>query len=185
MTLAIPNNCWPANLQKFADALIASAAFQSLVGLPGGAAELVGRFVFGKRLTHTRFGAAWTADELADLKHYAMVFSESYGKHLGAQQNVCYYPHGSVSLNIGRLVVERDLVDHGDGRTGLTDAHDRDWQNTAGTILDQMLAWLLENGGPYPVLSVEMLADSETRAEHRPQQGMWQNVEWLFEYRVE
>lgn len=185
MTLEVPNNCWPANLQKVADAVIASAAFQSLVELPGGTADEVGRFVFGKRLTHARSGAAWTVDELADLRFYAMVFSESYGKHLGGKQNYRHYPHGTVSVVLGRLVRDKDLVDHGEGRTGLNDVHDRQWQNIAGSVLDEMLDWLTENGGPYPVLNVEMLGDSETRVENQPTQGIWQNVEWLLDYRVE
>lgn len=181
-----PNNCWPANLAKFADALVASTTFRTLVELPEGTDDDVAKFVFGKRLTHTRSGIVWTADELANLRHYAMVYSDPerpFGKHL--EHNACYRPHGVVCVALGRLVLEKDLSDHGDNRTGLTDVHDRQWQNIVGTILDEMLAWLAENGGPYPIPSVEVTDDHENRSENAPTQGVWQYTELTFQYGVQ
>lgn len=181
-----PNNCWPANLAKFADALIASAEFQSLVEMPGGTADAVGKFVFGKRLTHARSGNMWTADELAELRHYALVYGDPerpFGKHL--EQNACYRPHGLTVVAVGRLVREKDLAEHGPNRTGLTDEHDRQWQNIVGTILDQMLTWLAENGGPYPITSADVTDDHENRSENQDTQGVWQYTELTFQYGVQ
>lgn len=178
-----PNNCWPANQQKFADALIASTTFRTLVELPDGPDGEVGKFVFGKRLTHPRSGNVWTADELKELRHYAMIYSDPerpFGKHL--QNNACYRSHGVVVVSIGRLVLEKDLVDADQTRTGLTDLHDREWQNLTGTILDELLLWLQENGGPYPITNVEITDDNETRAENAPVQGTWQAIEFTFQY---
>lgn len=179
MPLAAPNNCWPANLQKFTDALSNSAQFQTLVEAADAAAALAR--IFGKRLTWSADGHAWTPDELATLRYYAMVYGDPgtpYGKHL--QNNACYLPHGVTVVALGRLVLEKDLVDHGKGRTGLSDTHDRDWQNIVGTVIDQMLAWLPENAGPYPITTVDVTDDSETRAQNQPRQGMWQFTELTF-----
>jgi len=181
MPLEAPNNCWPANLQKFTDALSNSVQFQSLVEAATAAAALTR--VFGQRLTHTRDGHAWTADELANLRYYGLVYGDPatpYGKHL--QSNACYLPHGVAIVYLARLVPERDLVNPGQGNTGLSDAHDRQWQNIVGTIIDQVLAWLDTNGGPYPIPSVEVSDNYETPAENIANQGCWQTCEVTFSY---
>lgn len=181
-----PNNCWPATLAKFADALVASATFQSLVELPGGSAADVGKFVFGKRLTHARSGNVWTAEELANLRHYAMVYGDPerpYGKHL--QDNACYKPHGVTVIALGRLVPEKDLAEHDANRTGLTDEHDRQWQNIVGLLIEELLTWLAENGGPYPIQSVDVTDDHENRSENADNQGMWQYSEISFQHGVQ
>lgn len=186
MPLEAPNNCWPSNLQSFADALVSSAAFQGMVGLPGGTADEVGKLVFGKRLDHSRSGHKWTADELATLRACAMVFSDPdkpFGYHL--QDNHRYSPHGTVIIELRQLVPEADLVNPGDDGTGLTDVHDRQWHNIVGTIIKQMLEWLNENGGPYPVTNVDVTGDFETKASSAAQQGMWQCVELTFQYQVQ
>lgn len=183
MTLANPNNCWPANMQKFADALANSAAFQTLVEADD--ATAANDFVFGKRLTHARSERRWTADEWADLRHYGMVFSDPespFGYHL--VNNAHYESHGLVIMAIGRLVPESQLVDPQDDRTGLNDEHDRDWQNIVGTVITEMLSWLQENGGPYPIPNVEIAEDYETRPKKAPATGIWQYTEVHFGYGI-
>lgn len=184
MPLASPNNCWPANLQQFVDAVANSNEFQDLVGAADATAATAS--IFGKRLTHSHSGHAWTADELAQLRGYAMVYGDPtspYGKHVTASTN--YLPHGVTIVAVGRLVLEQDLIDHGDGRTGLTDTHDRDWQNIVGTILDEVLDYLRESGGPWPVGNAEVTEDSETKAENQPTRGCWQYCELSFSWREE
>ena len=183
MPLEAPNNCWPANLQKFADALANSAKFQGLTGTADAAAATA--FIFGKRLTHSRDGHVWTRDELAELRHYALVYGDPatpYGKHGphliggGAYDE----PHGTTIVAVGRLVLEKYLVAQSADRTGLTDEHDRQWQNIAGKIADEILSWLDANGGPHPVTNFEVSDDYETRAENAPAQGIWQYTEFTF-----
>jgi hypothetical protein len=186
MPLATPNNCWPVHLQKFADALAASSQFKALVGLPDGTAEEVGRFVFGQRMTHPRSGPAWTVGELEDLLHYGLVFgdpSSPYGKHRTATSH--YAPHGTTIVALGRLVPEEDQQPEPElvgGKSGLSDRNDRDWQNIVGTILDQIIAWLNENGGPWPVTNVDVLADYQTTDKKQKVQGTWQICELMFSW---
>jgi hypothetical protein len=183
MPLEAPNNCWPANLQKFADALANSAKFQALVEAAN--AIEAAAFIFGRRLTHTRNGHAWTADELAELRHYAMVFGDPatpYGKHGphliggGAYDD----PHGATIVAVGRLVPEAELVAHGADRTGLSDEHDRQWQNIVGKLAEEILSWLDANGGPYPVTSFNVTDDYSSRAENAATQGVWQYSELTY-----
>lgn len=183
MPLETPNNCWPANLAKFGDGLAESAQFQTLVG----AADEVeaAAKIFGKRLTESKAGRTWTRDELAELRAYAMVYGDPdnpFGYHLA--NNAHYESHGLVIVAVGRLVPETDLIDPNENATGLTDVHDREWQNIVGTIITQMLAWLAENAGPYPIPAVEVVDDHETRAENARQQGTWQYSEVAFRYGV-
>ena len=166
MPLAAPNNCWPSLLQKFVDAVANSAAFRTLVGAATEAEALAS--IFGKRLTHTQDGHAWTREELENLQAYAMVFGAAenpFGKHLSPA--LSYLPHGTTIIAVGRLVPEAELVAKTDNRNGLTDSHDRDWQNIVGTIPDQVLSWLRDNGGPWPVAGFDITDDSETAARIR------------------
>lgn len=175
--LAAPNNCWPYSIQAFADALAASAAFQSLVERPeiSDAADLV----FGRRLTHSRSGRTWTKDDLANLRAYGTVQSEDYGKH--RTESGFYRPHGVTAVGVYRLAPESSLLDYGIGPQ-LSDAQDRDWQNIAGTIADEIVTWLRDNGGPWPINNFELSIDAETRVEAAVQQGIWQDCEFLFSW---
>lgn len=186
MELEAPNNCWPVNLQSFADAAVASPTFRTLVSLPAGPDDEVAKLVFGKRLRISRSGYAWTADELAQQRAYAMVFSDPsrpFGLHL--VNNARYSPHGTVCVALGRLVPAADLVDASTTSTGLTELHDRQWQNIVGTFITDILAWLPENGGPYPVPMVDITDDHESKASNSPTEGVWQYSEVTFQYNVE
>lgn len=178
-----PNNCWPANTQKFADAVVASPTFRELVGLPYGPDEEVQARVFGKRLRFSRNGRAWTRDELATLRAYAMVFcspDNPFGYHL--VNNAHYESHGAVCVAFGRLIPDADLVDPGPDSTGLTEAHDRQWENIAGTIIKEVMSWLAENGGPYPIPSVSITDNFEEAAKTAGSVGAWQYTEVTFQY---
>mgnify|MGYP001236458889 CR=1 FL=1 len=176
--LAEPTNCWPLALQAFADALAASEAFGQIVARPEQTDPVdPAEFVFGRRLTISRNGRAWTAAELAELRAYGMVQSVNYGKHMTAAG--CYLPHGATAVAVCRLVPASELIDVGLGPQP-SDASDRNWQNLVGLVPEQVIAYLRDQGGPWPIGDVELTVDDETDHEARPQQGLWQEAEWLF-----
>lgn len=169
-----PSNCWPYHVDKFTAALIASEAFQSLVGQS--APEDVAGCIFGKRLTHSRSGRVWTREELAELRHYAMVQTETYGKRLGPFGS--YQPYGATWLDLYRLVPWGELVDVGAGPEP-TDAHEREWQNITGLIVDEVIAAMKE--GPTDVVDqVDLINDSSTKVQGASAQGVWQEHIYLF-----
>lgn len=178
MPLAEPTNCWTNAEQKFADAVCNSAAFQSLVG--ESSAEAAADKVFGVRLTHPRSGRVWTPDELATLGSHGRLFSSAnapFGKHLNPTGSYCHLPHGMMAFEINRFVPESELVPNvfgSDDHNGLTDEHDRDFLNIVGTIADQVIEWLRENGGPFPLPGYEAEAWMESKADSQKQQGMFQ-----------
>jgi hypothetical protein len=181
MPLAPPTNCWTTAEDKFLNAVANSAAFQTLVEAVDEVAAL--ERIFGKRLTHTKFGRAWTADELAELRHYAQVYSSPdgpYGKHL--VNNACYKPHGTMIVVLARLVPATELVDPGEDRTGLTETHDRDWHNIVGDIADDIAEWLIENGG-YSEAPWDVDEYGETPATSGQTQGCWQGAELIIAWR--
>jgi hypothetical protein len=183
MPLAAPTNCWPKLLQKFADSLANSATFQAMVRAADATAAT--NRIFGKRLSYSRDGRTWTREELDELFAYGQVYSDPnapYGKHLGGGN--AFYPHGTTCIILARLVPESELSDdRGGGKTGLTDAHDRDWQNIVGNVIDETLAWLIENGGPWPINGAEITLDDETPAAKQATQGCWQGAEITFPWR--
>jgi hypothetical protein len=183
MPLDAPTNCWPNLLQKFADALANSATFQTMVRAADAAAAT--NRIFGKRLTFTRDGRSWTREELEELFSYGQVYSDPnapYGKHLGGGQ--AFYPHGTTCIILARLVPEANLSDdRGGGKTGLSDVHDREIQNIAGNVIDEVLSWLIQNGGPWPITNAEITLDDETPAVNQVNQGCWQGIEITFAWR--
>jgi hypothetical protein len=178
--LTAPNNCWPYAIQRFADALIASAQFRTMVELAAESEDAeIGAFVFGKRMTHSRNGRTWTKDELAQLRHFASVYGFTFGKH--RTPSTAMRPHGETSVYLSRLIPEANLVDNGDGLKP-TDEHDREWENIVGTTVDQVVAWMAEEGGVWPINSWDVTDDSETRSQVKSQQGTWQQVEISFQW---
>lgn len=176
--LPTPTNCWPQSLQMFADAVAASTTFQALVNRPEQTVQPpASDFVFGRRLTLARSGRTYTAADLAELRTYAMVQSVDYGKHRTA--SMCYLPHGATAVALNRLVRAEGMVDVGLGAQP-SDAQDREWQNVVGSIADEIVTWLGDHGGPWPINSLDLTVDAETAHEARLQQGVWQEVELLF-----
>lgn len=178
MSLPDPNNCWPRNEQKFADALAASAMFQTLIG----AGQTPGDHIFGRRFTHPRSGRTWDKEELASLTAYGMVFGDPgapYGKRWTV--NGRYLPFGQVTICLNRFLPDDELVHEGED-THPSDKHDRDSQNYYGTIIDQILTWLRDNGGPYPVNTVQVLDFSETPSGASVNQGVWQGIQADFSF---
>lgn len=181
MPLAAPNNCWPNLLQKFADAVANSAAFQAMARAAD-EVEATSR-IFGKRLTYSRDGRRYTREQLEELFGYAQVYGDPnspYGKHIGGGMQ--YHPHGQTCIILARIVTDLE-GDKANDSTGLTEIHDRDWQNIAGTVADEVLSWLKENGGPKPVLGFDVTLDDETPAVHQGTQGCWQGCEFTFSWR--
>jgi hypothetical protein len=179
MPLADPNNCWPYLLQMFADALAHSAAFQSMSRSANATAATAK--IFGKRLQFARNGRHYTREEFEELFGYGQVFGDPnapYGKHLSAGKN-CYLPHGTTCIILARIVTDLDS-DRADDSTGLTEVHDRDSQNFFGTIGDQIISWLNDNGGPCPLSGFEVTLDDETPAVHQGTEGSWQGCELTF-----
>lgn len=115
-----------------------------------------------------------------------MVFSSPdrpFGFHL--QNNACYLPHGTVCVAFGRLVPAAELVAPTPKSTGLTEIHDRQWQNIVIPTAQEMLSWMQDNGGPYPVSNIDVTDDHENKATNSNTQGVWQYSELTFQYSLE
>lgn len=175
VALPEPTNCWPYQLDRFGDALVASPTFQTLVGTTD-PTEVAG-YIFGKRLTHSRGGRVWTREGLAELRRFAMIQTENYGKRLG--QFGRYLPFGATYLFLSHLVPSEELIDNGDGPNP-TDAHDRYWQNTSGKIVDEVISHFDLQGPTGLIDQVDLVVDSSTQVQGAAAQGVFLDHEYLF-----
>ncbi|MGD9632545.1 MAG: hypothetical protein AB7G28_22770 [Pirellulales bacterium] len=187
MPLAEPNNCWPFAVERFGDALADSAKFRELTNTADAVAA--GNYIFGRKLTHTKSGHAWTREELESLRAYAQIFSDPaapYGKRRTVFNS--WEPFGSMIVQVGRLVTAQQLAAYKE----IPDAMERDWQNIAGQIIDEMIEWMFNppltvtTGAPH-ITQVDVSEDGEQGIGQANTQGYWQFTEttWTWGLRNE
>lgn len=173
--LPAPTNCEPYHQDRFVAALVASPTFQAMVGTTDPA--VAAGYVFGKRVTHSRNGRVWTREELAELRHLAMVQSEAYGKRLSPFGS--YRPFGVTALWLQRLLPAESLYDNGDGPNP-TDVQEREWQNISGKICDEIIAHFDGEGPTNIVDQFDMVVDGSTSVASGASQGVWQERSYQF-----
>lgn len=130
-----PSNCWTIAEARIADAVARSAAFQSLTETSDATAAAA--YVFGEKVGEPVDGHAFTKDELAQLKHYAQVYSahdHPYGVSYGANRPT---PYGSAVVYVERLVTEAEQ--HSGEQP---DDSERLFKNRIGDLMDEIHAWL-------------------------------------------
>lgn len=182
-------NCWTINRELFRQALAASSAFQTMVGATDAAGAEP--FIFGARVEHPD-RRAYTLEEMESLGHYAQVYSAAetpYGKRRRAFGG--FEPHGTITIVLMRLIPEAEwneaeltaatpLVSPAAGRLV------EQFEETIGDVIDQMIDWLEEHGGPYVQTFDVTDGPGFTPRDRAAGTGLWQGVELAARYdRVE
>ncbi len=174
MALATPTNCMTQAENKFATAVAHSAAFQSLVRVAS--ATAAARYVFGDRLDEPVNGESYETPELEELSHFAQVYTTGYGKV--RQSSARFEPFGEmtcyVANRLGLLAAQEEVPA----------ARERDWHNTIGALMDEIVTWLEENGGPH-INRFSITEGPATNDSSRwSKDGVWQLVEFTIEWGV-
>ena len=166
-----PTNCWTLAEQAIADAVSNSAAFQGVTGT--NTATAAACFVFGEQKDEPLNGEVFSKEELENIRHYAQVYSDDeapYGKQLGG--TLRYLPFGSAIVFVERLVKEADR--------NMTDAPEqthRWFKNHIGDLVDQIISWMEENGGPF-IRTITVTDGPGLNPDDRWEaNGMWQGIE--------
>lgn len=173
-------NCWTVNRELVRQALAASSAFQGLVGATDDATAA--RHIFGVRVEHPD-RRPYTLEEMETLRHYAQVYSAAeapYGKRRRAHGG--FEPHGTVTVLIMRLIPDAQWNDAelGGDSDLVSPAASRlveEFEELVGDVIDQVLQWLDEHGGPY-VQTCDVTEGPGFSARDRVAgTGTWQGVE--------
>jgi len=176
MAIEAASNCWTIAEQKIADAVANSAAFQAVTETAN--ATEAANFVFGEQKDEPLNGETFSKEELENMRYYAQVYSNdetAYGKALGL--TLSYLPFGSAILFVERLVRESER-NHDDA----TEKTHRIWKNRMGDLVDEILSWLLDNGGPF-IRAITVSDGPGLNSEDRwLNQGMWQGIEFTIDW---
>lgn len=177
MPLTAPTNCWTATERNYAEAVANSVAFQAMVG--ASTAAQARAFIYHDELDHPLDGSAYTPDELAERRHYAMVYCEGYGKRRQASSR--FEPRGECTLYLARLVPSLSL--NSDIPTELW----RQWKNIIGDIVQQTVDYAEAhiNGGPYTMAYDVTDGPGFNHRDKWASQGAWQGVEFTLTWGVE
>lgn len=180
MSLTDPTNCWTYAEKRFGDAVANSAAFQSMTGTSNETDAQ--KHIYGDSLEHSFDGQPYSDDERKELlKHIAQVYSspdQPYGKRRGRSSRMEAF--GNAHVVIERYVAEVDIQSANPKRS-----IDWEFKQLAGNLVDQVVAWLEENGGPF-VRAITVVSGPgwEPREEHNNDgnyQGIIYQVEWGLE----
>lgn len=143
MTLPAPNNCWTYSESTFGTALANCASFQEMTSTVN--ADDAAGYVYGEALDHPLNGEHYETDELEQkFRHIGQVYSAPdtpYGKRVVSTRY--HEAYGTAVIYIERLVPEAEL----DG-DNIPQAIHRTFKNYAGKIIDELIVYLRENGGP-------------------------------------
>lgn len=143
MPVAAPTNCWTYAESSIATAIANSAAFQAMTGTDN--ATDAAQHVYGEQLDEPIDGEAYTrADREQRHQHIAQVYSSTdqpYGKRRGASSR--FEPFGVAVVYLERLATEVERT-----AAEVPQELERAFKNTVGDVIDQIIAYLDENGGP-------------------------------------
>ena len=176
MSIEAPTNCWTSSEQAIADAVANSARFQQIVGVSN--ATDATALVFGEQIADPETGETYDLAELQNLKHYAQVYSADenpYGKRRSPTSR--FEPFGSVILFIERLVTDWDQ-----NATDAPESVHRWSKNRAGDVVDQIISYLDDNGGPFIRTVVVTDGPGLNSREKWKTQGMWQGIEFTIDW---
>lgn len=177
MPIAAPTNCWTQSEATLATAIANSAAFQAMVGAAD--ATEASAWVFGEQLDAPLDGQSYDLDESQDLhRHIAQVYSARsgpYGKR--RTETRTYWAFGVAVIYIERLVSEASRE-----RAEIPQAIEREFKNTIGDIIDDILEWLETNGGVEVGSIVVDDGPGWNPRERWGADGAWQGVALLVEW---
>ena len=171
-------NCWTSARDFYKDAVANSATFQAMVETPGDETAAAA-FVFGAALPPPADGNKYTRPELEGLRHYAQIYSGDetpYGKRRRVFGN--FEPFGQVQLVLSRLVTEAEL----DAAYGQLATVAENYELTAGDILDEVLAWLDANGGPWVQTAAVSDGPGFVTEEEAIGEGLWMGIEFTISW---
>lgn len=179
--MAVPaaTNCWTKAEARIAEAISNSAAFQTLTNSAN--ATEAAAWLFGEQLDEPLLGDTYSHEERSErFPHYCQVYSDPsapYSRrrtdtrhYWAAGQVICYFEREVTALALDGLE--------------LPQAVERDWKNTVGDILDDVIAWLEVEGGPV-IQGFDVTDGPGTNPKEEWQQnGIWQGCEVSLEWGI-
>lgn len=182
MAIEAAANCWTSVEDATAAALPQCAAFRAFVGQATAAAAA--EFVFLEELGESPSGRTWSAEDLAEIAHYAIVTSSPEKPYaLDRVTPDAFATSGQIVIYLDRRIFDSDLQTQDDTRANRNQV-DRRAKNWVGSILQELIAYWDANGGPYVMRAMVHEGPYHNHPDLREGEGHWQGAAIGFEWGV-